>query len=49
MKRASVLLLSLVATVASAQSYDEAGLKAFRAERENSLKARAVDVASDGP
>ena len=35
MKRLSFLLLTLVATVAAAQgAYDEAALKAFRAERE---------------
>ncbi len=38
MKRIS-LLFALVATVASAQTYDEAGLKAFRAEREKILLA----------
>ena len=39
MKRFSLLLLTLVATVASAQTYDEAGLKAFHAEREKALLA----------
>ena len=40
MKRLSVLLLSLVATAAAAQgAYDEAALKAFRAEREKVLLA----------
>ena len=35
MKRISLLVLTLVATAASAQtSYDEVALKAFRAERE---------------
>ena len=39
MKRLTVLLLTLVAAAASAQTYDEAGLKAFRAEREKILLA----------
>ena len=39
MKRLSVALLTLVASMASAQTYDEAGLKAFRAEREKVLLA----------
>ena len=39
MKKLCVLLLALVAAVASAQTYDEAGLKAFRAEREKILLA----------
>ena len=40
MKRLTVLLLSLVATAAAAQgAYDEAALKAFRAEREKVLLA----------
>ena len=39
MKRLSFLLLTLVAAVASAQTYDEAGLKAFHAEREKALLA----------
>ncbi len=40
MKRITVLLLSLVATAAAAQgAYDEAALKAFRAEREKVLLA----------
>ena len=39
MKRLTVLFLALAASVASAQTYDEAGLKAFRAEREKILLA----------
>src|SRR5688572_30935185 len=40
MKRLGFLLLTLVASVAAAQSgYDEAALKAFRAEREKVLLA----------
>src|SRR5688572_27220695 len=39
MKRLSLALLTLAASVASAQTYDEAGLKAFRAEREKILLA----------
>jgi len=39
MKRISLLVLTLIATAAAAQSYDEAALKAFRAERERVLLA----------
>ena len=39
MKRISLLVLTLIATAAAAQSYDEAALKAFRAEREKVLLA----------
>lgn len=39
MKRISFLVLTLIATAAAAQSYDEAALKAFRAEREKVLLA----------
>ena len=39
MKKLSLLLVALMTTVAAAQTYDEAGLKAFRAEREKVLLA----------